>query len=118
MKHYIWVCIWALIILAGSLTPGSAFPDVTWESLLQADKIIHFVFYFVFSWLLLYGISKNKPSINSWLLLTFILASSYGIIIEVIQGLWVPKRNFDYFDIIANIIGALTAVLLFKKLKK
>jgi len=42
-----------------------------------------------------------------------LLSICYGILMENLQYALNAGRHFDYFDIIANIIGAFTGVLLF-----
>jgi len=92
-------------------------PKVTWHSIISIDKVVHFIFYAVLSFLLLYGMRKNNASFNGTLW-AFLLAIIFGVLIELIQGNFITNRNFDYYDIIANIIGSSAGVILFKILKK
>tara|TARA_R110000787_G_scaffold43892_1_gene107432 strand:- start:26840 stop:26998 length:159 start_codon:yes stop_codon:yes gene_type:complete len=46
-----------------------------------------------------------------------ILCFFYGIIIEVIQELFIPLRKADLFDVSANMIGAFSGALLFWNVK-
>ena len=41
----------------------------------------------------------------------------YGIIIEIIQELFIPFRNLELFDVLANMIGAILGALLFWNVK-
>jgi len=45
-------------------------------------------------------------------------AALFGIIVEVIQGSMTSERQFDYYDISANVVGALLSIVLVKRYKK
>lgn len=81
----------------------------------QQDKLFHFVFYLVMTMLLrnLYPNNQNKFHWGP-----IFLASFYGFIMECIQGTSIQGRYFDYFDIIANIIGSLTGSYIIYLLRK
>ena len=80
------------------------------------DKLIHAVIFGVSSVLLL-RCFKDKESIMSYFL-TVLFVSSHGILIEFLQGELNTGRNFDYLDIIANIIGSLIGSTIFYLLRK
>jgi VanZ family protein len=79
------------------------------------DKIIHFTFYALFTWLLLHGAWKGNPGTNrKKSILTILLISVlFGIGLEVIQGQVYVKRDFEILDIIANIIGSFAGMTIF-----
>ncbi len=79
------------------------------------DKWVHGILFFgltCFWQLYIYikGIG-NKRTINTRLLFTVIL--SYGIIIEVFQGLLTVSRSADIYDVLADVVGSLLAILIF-----
>lgn len=73
------------------------------------DKIEHGIAYatLALSWLLAL---KNKVKIATIIIGCII----YGTIIEVLQGTITNYRTADFYDIIANSIGILIALLIFK----
>ena len=73
------------------------------------DKIAHFIFYFVMSILALN--TFNNPSVKIYILI-FVLVAAYGFLLENIQLRMNLGRHFEFFDIIANIIGSLTGSVL------
>lgn len=84
------------------------------------DKWVHGVLFFgltCFWQLYIYikGIG-NKRTINTKLLFAVIL--SYGIVIEVLQGLLTVSRSADIYDVLADVVGSLLAILIFKFFKK
>jgi VanZ family protein len=99
---------WTLLILYLCLNDLSGLPAV---SIKNIDKIIHFVFYFVFVFL---WIKSIKPiSINYFLMVLFI-AIIFGIGIEFLQEKFTQNRIFDWYDIVANSLGAITSFILVK----
>ncbi len=87
----------ALVVALGSLTPGSEMP-----SNLPWDKANHFVGYGGLAGLI--GLAGVR------LPLAFVVAALFGIVIEVLQ-IPVPGRSGgDWADILANSLGAATAV--------
>lgn len=67
------------------------------------DKYVHFLFYFLFTflWGVAFGLSKPKKSI-----LIFLCAIAYGIIMEIAQGAFTISRQPDVLDVVANSAGA------------
>ena len=79
-----------------------------------SDKIIHISAYLLISisWLLSFKEKAKTLKVNS---LIFISILAYGIIIEVIQGVFTNYRQFDFFDILANLVGIIVAFMIYFK---
>ena len=73
------------------------------------DKVAHLCEYLLFAWLLVQAISANRLTEREYLWLAWIYATSYGLVIEVIQGL-IPWRSADLGDAAANAVGAALGV--------
>lgn len=73
------------------------------------DKGCHSIAYFVLtlSWLLSFYKKPNKKY------LIVILCIILGIIIEVLQDTITVYRTADYFDVLANSVGVLFALVIF-----
>ncbi|MCF6347379.1 MAG: VanZ family protein [Flavobacteriaceae bacterium] len=78
----------------------------------NSDKLGHFVAYLLLSLSWFYAL-KNFPKI--YILVFFLI--SYGIIIEVLQGVLTTYRQADFYDVIANVAGVLFAIILYRKIK-
>jgi len=103
---------WAIIILIASLshiTPPDALKD---RLIPHSDKIIHIGIYAIFSFLLLWDNKKSK-GINLRLLLAFL----YGVLMELLQYLLTDYRSMEFDDVVANLIGVLTGLFFYNKLK-
>ena len=109
--------IWCLIILVGSILPSSNIQGVE-----ISDKLIHYVFYAVFSFFL-FLLSHNvnfglNTLIKKW---TFVITigTLLGFIIEWIQYALIPSRSGEWIDLLANSIGLITMLIfiyLFKRI--
>ena len=65
----------------------------------NSDKYGHFLAYFI-----------------NYIIIIILI--SYGIILEVLQDILTNHRQADLYDIVANSIGVIFAVLVYNKLKK
>ncbi len=98
--------IWTLLIFYLCLNDASDLPIV---SIKNIDKIIHFVFYFVFVFL---WIKSINPISIYYFLMVVIVAIILGISIEFLQEKFTQNRVFDWYDIIANSMGAITSFII------
>jgi VanZ family protein len=114
--------IWTLIIGILLAMPGSMLPNETHFAIPQFDKIVHISLFggFVFLWNLYLSVRPiQRARLLRLFFLVFILAEAYGIGMEYVQKYFIPLRDFDEADIIADIIGAglaygLSNILLLK----
>ena len=107
---------WLILVLLLSLTPGEEMPQHV-VSLVAFDKLMHWFFYGMLTHLWLVGLKKQYYSVylkrNAvWIILSSVIV--LGIIIEFLQGEFVSGRFFEIWDILANIIGCLMGILLFR----
>jgi VanZ family protein len=77
----------------------------------NADKLVHFSFYFgfVFLWFR-YLFFLGKDTIKYKIIL--VTASiAFGILIEWAQGYFTTTRSPDFFDVLANSIGSMAGIV-------
>lgn len=113
--YYVIIAIVLSILVATvSLMPSSGVPKFEIKHL---DKLVHFTMYFVLSisYALSFSLGYKKKHIKKWIL-PFLLALSFGILIEIAQECFTSTRKFDVFDILANGIGSFFGILILKKL--
>lgn len=106
--YAIVLLVLSLISIGGFQPIGTSFDD----------KINHFGAYFLLT-LLIFNYF-NTSGYKSGLLYAFIIASFYGVLMEVLQKYLTSQRMFDVYDMIANCFGALIAVIFvvfFRRLK-
>ena len=107
------VAVAAVIYAASSLPiPVGAGPGIP-----HFDKVVHFVSYGVlalFCFRALWSNADRAPT--TWILLVgMIMATIYGALMEFHQG-FIPTRDFDVYDMIANGLGASAATMAWEPL--
>ena len=109
--------IWFLIILLGSILPSSNVKEIE-----VSDKLIHFVFYAIFSFFLFLLSHKATLGLDSLIkkwTFVFITGTMVGLSIEFIQYTLIPSRSGEWLDVLANSIGLismLSSIYLFKRI--
>ena len=107
-KKYIAVS-WTIIIFILLALPGSMLPHEKAFAIPQFDKLVHIGLFggFVFLWCLYY--SRRNLAQEKLLLIffrIFIIAAIYGTGMEYVQKYFIPLRDFEVGDILADLIGA------------
>ena len=77
----------------------------------NADKYVHFLFYFILTLLLILNL-RFYSKVKFPIVFSFFMAVIYGIIIEILQGQLTENRKPEVTDAIFNSLGSLTAVIL------
>jgi VanZ family protein len=100
---------WSLLIGILLTLPGSVLPNEGSFKIPQFDKFVHIGMFggFVFLWTLYIG--SRRPPLRKLLrlfFLVFVVAVIYGIGSEYVQKYYIPGRDYDEADIIADMIGA------------
>jgi len=108
--------ITSVLIIALSLMPGSVVESRKVFLFSNADKIVHFLMYafLMFVWLKSIDFERNFKIRYYYVAGGIIYCLILGVILEVLQYRLAVGRSFDVWDIVANIAGALTVILLFK----
>lgn len=76
--------------------------------LFQEDKIGHLAVYGLLTYLLIWGFRKGSPNFSTkHILIAGIIASLFGVAMEFAQAYLSVGRKFDYYDMLANSIGAI-----------
>jgi VanZ family protein len=105
----------ALIIFYLSITESNNLKAPRFLDIPNIDKIVHFGMYFTLMFVIVYErryISEKKRNIYLLGLIPFI----YGLVMELIQGLFTKSRNADLFDVLFNTLGIAAAAALWKYL--
>lgn len=81
------------------------------------DKIYHAAAYFSLSaiWLVCFYKSYHEYKLKYTVVTACVL---YGMVIEVLQGVLTTYRTASVLDVCANTVGAILAMVLFKRLYK
>jgi len=94
--------------------PGSNFPKT---EITNIDLAVHFTFYCVFTFLLIVGNLRQSQFIllkEHPVLMALSVSIPFGGLVEIIQGTEFVSRSAEFADFIANSVGSLIGLILFR----
>lgn len=112
-RHNFLGIAWAVFILVLSAIPGDQFEKSKYE---YVDKVIHGILFTVLYYQLSVGFIKQRVfrSLRERTLLkVFVICTVYGIAIEVLQGTVFLNRSIEFGDIMFNLAGCVTGLVVF-----
>ena len=110
------VALWMALIYYSSSICGEDIPKIDIPNI---DKLFHFIEYFILGAILVraFANSSDKAGFKLILLLSIMIASTYGILDEFHQR-FVPGRTLEIFDVLSDIIGSFFGALLYTHKEK
>jgi VanZ family protein len=112
MRLFIAV-IWVVVIAILHAIPGSDFPETSLSDIFQLDKFIHATLFLVGFYLFAIAlVGQQKKGIIRYIVIAFI---AYGLVLEVLQGLFFFERSADVLDWLADTVGVFLGLWVFKK---
>ena len=117
LRHFTFSIAWALLILLLSLVPGGELPDLSFWTLLTFDKMMHIFMFGILSFRTMMGASKQQTL--WWLrhhsgIFTLAGVFIFGATIEIMQEYFIQDRYGDWVDLLANTIGTLGGIYIFR----
>ncbi len=106
--------IWLALISYLSNTRSSGIPDLSFLNFEGADKLVHAVFYFNLSFLMAWGFKKQQKYIlinKNYYLFPLLFSIAWGGMMELAQWQIFTYRKAEWFDFLANDIGAFMGIL-------
>ncbi|MCF6341917.1 MAG: VanZ family protein [Bacteroidales bacterium] len=114
--------VWVVFILIITGIPGSYIPEVvTFWDWIQPDKVVHIAVFGVLSFLILYNARTQYLESSRRYLYVVVavgMASSYGLLTEVLQRDVFVGRSGNVYDVLADILGAGAGWLVFRWLQR
>jgi len=103
----------AIIFYLCCLIPSDDIPEVGFNFIVPTDKLVHFLMYFglagVASINYIYD-KKGKIIILKLIVFAILIPILYGGLIEIIQEKYFPERSGDWYDFLADVLGALASL--------
>lgn len=93
---------------AGGLLPHSALPNTPTSPVPQTDKFLHLFTFFALTATFYFILDTTRRRVLH--LTLFVCTFALGVGSEVVQGLLPNDRDFDPYDVLANVVGSLTAL--------
>jgi glycopeptide antibiotics resistance protein len=110
------VILWIIVITVLSCLPAQDIIKPPYLNIPNLDKIVHFLMYSFFSFLLLQGLLRYKPAGNHelFLIIAVITSSVYGCLMELAQLKIFTSREGDIIDLVYNIAGVMAGLLIYE----
>ena len=107
---------YTLLITAALLTPITGAPKI---EIPFADKMVHLIINAGLFVVWASYVFSGKTNTKTYTLpLLFVCTLLYGILIEAVQGSFIPTRGADFFDVVANVCGLILGFFAVKLTKK
>jgi VanZ family protein len=110
-----WLPVVAYTVLIWVLSSRTL--DIRLEAFPFRDKGVHFCEYGVLGFLMTHAVHVTWPRARRGLLAAFWLTVSLGLTDELHQA-YVPGRSADGLDLVADALGALSAIVLYAFLRR
>ncbi|MCF8357517.1 MAG: VanZ family protein [Prolixibacteraceae bacterium] len=108
---YLYLFVWISGLLYASLTPPRNIPD--FFHFKNIDKLVHFIMYLGLTVLLIPVLLKKDRYIKCYML-SFLIATAAGILMEFLQSSITKFRFGSTLDAVANLLGIITGIVLFE----
>lgn len=117
-KKFLPGVAWFFFILILICLPGKSIPSTNWLDGLGMDKVAHCILFGILVVLFCFPFKKSsivKEEKFVWFVKIAIAACVWGLLTELIQKYFVAGRQFDWFDWLADGIGAVLALWFCRK---
>lgn len=117
MLKYWKSIVWTAIIILATTLPSNSIPKSSLLEIPHFDKIVHFGLFFVLAMFIIS--EQNTLRLQGGLtrkaiILALSFTMAYGLIIEFLQYFLLPTRSGSLFDFLANTLGSIVAVVLYR----
>ena len=111
--HLPWILIIILVAIQSNVSDNSSTHPLEYS-----DKLVHFTIFGVLGWLFARAIFKTDNNFlkRNYFIMVLIFVTIFAITDEIHQS-FVPGRDADVFDLVADISGALLFLLIFSRKK-
>lgn len=101
---WIWVVLWTAFIVYALLSPSDGIPLFPWMNFKGFDKLVHFVLFAVEGALLIVALNSKRTLLAMAIIVGFCVV--FGGALEIAQFYFVEGRSGDFWDLLADMLGA------------
>lgn len=120
-KSYRPAIVWLIIIILLTGLPGYLFPTVSpFTDRISLDKLVHFFIFAVLVVTILFGNAKQKnssPNLRDSIF-AILIGIGVGAATELMQEYLFIGRSMSLWDFVADSIGSLGGIIIFRKWEK
>jgi VanZ family protein len=117
-KAYLKTYIWLLIMTYLLFSPSSGLPKGGHINIPHADKAVHLAMFGILSFVYLFDSFRYRRKYRKTILNITLICVLIGISSELIQHAFIPGRNGNIYDFLADIIGLLLGIAIFGLIRK
>ena len=117
LKYNFPALLWALVIFILTLMPGKYIPPAGIFEILYPDKLVHMAVFAVLIVLFLFGFLRQdtfRMLRFHPMAIAFTGCVIYGFLLELMQGTLLADRYFEILDAIANAVGCIIGMGVFR----
>ncbi|MBV8254970.1 MAG: VanZ family protein [Chitinophaga sp.] len=115
LKYFLPAAAWIILILVLCTLPGKDIPSSSFLEKIHFDKFVHFGLFGGIVFFLSLSVYWQRKKVSPGLFVLFVLISAgYGLAIEFVQKYYTVDRSFDLYDALADAIGAIAGVWVFR----
>ena len=117
LRYNLFTLLWAAMILLLTLLPSASMPPLSIWSLLSFDSFAHAFLFTVLIFLMIVGLKKQFSYLklrHYAIRVSLFTSVIFGIAIELMQHYFITGRQGDMIDVLADTIGCLIGIVLFK----
>jgi len=119
--NFFWAVFWSFFILLVCFAPSKGIPKFSFFANWHIDKCIHFFLFFIQALLFLLIKDDKKrfyrENTFNYILFVVFYCLFLGLSVELIQHFFIETRAGDFIDFTADVLGAITALILFRNKK-
>ena len=113
VSGFIPATLWAVLVVILSLSSPTLVMELSWTDMTGIDKMGHLVFYCVLTLWVFYGFFRLPKRYRYTGTITALICVLFGTGMELLQGWMRVGRQFEYLDILANVVGVLCGYCIF-----
>ena len=104
---------WIMLIAVGHALPGSDLLNTVFLNIPHFDKLVHLGMFLTAYFLVTKAfLQQYSQSYNRYLVVWLI---AYGLLLEYLQGAIFIDRSMDVYDVLADVVGVFSGLLLYRK---
>lgn len=107
--------VWAALLITLHGIPGKDLPNAPFLSLFQFDKLVHAALFGVLAWLSMCSLPRLQHKAKKSFISVLFACVLFGICLELAQEYCFIERSADVYDAIADALGSLTGLILFRR---
>ena len=104
----------AAVVLLHCL-PGADLDADDWWAQWHMDKLLHLIAFGMWGLTWAIALAKQRRLQRAWHLEFGVLVAAviFGMVLEAMQGAWMSGRTFDWMDVVADVVGAMSSLGVF-----